>query len=215
MDILHATPSESEVLEWFFGYENAFDLNQDGERLVKNASDLYTNVFEQFSRARRTAGRNSSEVNEDLRVFGFDYFDFHSEKPTRFYSKYNVPEEYQPLPSSGHEFPEDLKVVWPADLMGRRWLASYIRNSSAHRTTYVKDGIVNVENRKSGDIPNFHIFLPVKEYVRLLAGSLKYFVENVVQDDPYVNKLGSLSTAEYSKLVGFFQKLLKDLPTAT
>jgi hypothetical protein len=212
MDPLYAPPSEVEVLDWFSGYSAAFSQDQNEEQMVKEVSNLYRHVFECFKRSRETAGRTSSQVHEDLRVFGFDYYDLKAETPIRFYSKLRVPAQYRPPPTSGQEFGEDTQVIWPKHER-RRWLASYLRNSSAHGTTHVSNGVVSIENRRNGElVPNFRIFLPVREYVRLIAISLQSLVTHVVQRSPTMNQLGRLALYPYGELVGFFRRFLEDLP---
>jgi hypothetical protein len=69
----------------------------------------------------------------------------------------------------------------PAD-----WLASYIRNSTAHAGTEVEFDpredclVVNVQNSRDGLSVNFNTRLKVKDYIRLIANSLKRFIDTGV-----------------------------------
>jgi hypothetical protein len=202
-------------LSWFKGYTDVFSFQKHSsiESMVEDVSRIYREVFEKFRTSRHTESRSKEQIQKELRMFGFDYLDIDSDTPKRFYSKFAIPPQYSPMPTSGVQFPERSEVIWPKHHNGnpRRFLASYIRNSSAHGHTVVNDGIVTIENRESGIVPNFRIFLPWKEYLRLIVGSLKYFADSVLNVMGEGNALSKLKTLEYGKLLGFFENFQRNL----
>jgi hypothetical protein len=212
-------PSEREVLGWFLkspNYREVFSFQgKPLQRIITEVAYYYKDIFERFKDSRVRVSRTPDEVQEDLRVFGFDFFDFESNKPIRFFSKFRPP---TPNPSGFQlDFKPYKAVIWPVrnNDKPRRFIASYIRNSASHIGNDLVNGVVTFQNRVPSypGPPNFRVSLSAKEYVHLIAWALKYFIEHVLDAPGQQNSsLGRLKTREYAELVSFFQRFLRNLP---
>lgn len=121
---------------------------------LNNIGTLYKAIFETHQQRSRI-----DRGSIDYSPFGLDYYEGYPFD--RFRSEFGATCAEWPTPANRH----------------RGWLSSYIRNSIAHNTTSVRLQAgylgVTVANSRDGIAPNFELWMTVKDYVRLIARSVK------------------------------------------
>jgi hypothetical protein len=109
------------------------------------------------------------------------------------------------------DFPGTVVTSWGIDMIGpaagpqvpkRTWVADVIRNAFAHaQIEIVSQGVVlgvrmtNRRNAAAVGVYNFDVWMPVRQFERLVATALTNFITNVVVGGTYepLNKLLLLS----------------------
>ncbi|OQE17880.1 hypothetical protein PENSTE_c019G08440 [Penicillium steckii] len=112
-----------------------------------------------------------NRMDDDFSSFGLDRYTEHSF--ARFQSEFKAvssdwPLDWRNLAGANRDPPAG-------------WLSNYIRNSDAHNSTRIQwhEGSLGVfmSNSQERTITNFECWMPVKYYLKLLANSSKYHID--------------------------------------